>query len=113
LVLAVAHLLLVLSTNVTQAASFAIAGSLHGAICLPDGGGGSLDGQAPPAHDHRDDCCVLCGAVGPIAAVPPALGSATIYPVPSDEADRSYAVPFPSNRFGSLSGSPRAPPDIA
>jgi hypothetical protein len=113
LLLAAAHLLLMLSIGATQAASSSIAHNLDGVICSPRGGAGSADVPGQPAHDHRDDCCVLCTGVGPIAAVPPALDAAAIYPIIGGTTDIAYAAPLLGHLFDGLPGSPRAPPRIA
>jgi hypothetical protein len=113
LVLVSAHLLLVLSTSVTQAALSSIAHGVDGVICLPGGSSGALDGPADPASDHRGDCCVSCAAPGAFAVPTPAFDVALIDLIAVGAADSCYVAQSDCNLIENLPGSPRAPPDIA
>jgi hypothetical protein len=102
-----------LSTSVTQAASFSIAPGVDGVTCLSSGSGGALEPPGQPGHDHHGDCCVLCAAPGAFAVPAPAVDVALSYAIVAGSADGRYVAPSRSNFIGSLPGSPRAPPDIA
>jgi len=112
LTLATAHLLLMLSSSVTQAASFSITPDVNGVICLPSGSG-APELPSQPVHDHRGDCCVLCAAPGPVAVPAPAVDVVLIYAIAASSVDGRYVAPAHCDFIGSLPGSPRAPPDIA
>lgn len=120
LVIAVAHLLLALSVNVTRAATgpaehgIAIQDTqdVGAVLCVP--GGSSVSPEAPgkPAPDHHNDCCTSCAATGPVA-VPAPFPIATVIPVTAGAGVVRYAAPFILDAIDRLPSSPRAPPAIA
>lgn len=117
LVIAVAHLLLALSANVTRAATGPAAhdvGALNAGtmLCLPSGSGGSPEAPAKPAPDHHNDCCTSCTATGPVA-VPAPFPVATAIPVTASAVVIRYAAPFLLDTIDCLPGFARAPPAAA
>jgi hypothetical protein len=117
LILAVAHLLLALSANVTRAASGSAehdvgARKIGTMLCQPSGGSGSPEAPAKPAPDHHNDCCTSCVATGPVA-VPASFPIATAIPVTASLAVVHYAAPFILDTIDCLPGFARAPPAAA
>jgi hypothetical protein len=117
LIIAVAHLLLALSTNVTRAAPGPAAhdvGALNAGtmFCLPSGHGGSPEAPAKPVSDNHNDCCTSCTATGPVAVSAP-FAVATAIPVTASAADIRYAAPFLLDTIDCLPGFARAPPAAA
>lgn len=113
LTLAMAHLLLMLTTSVTQAASFSIVHGVDGVFCLQGGSGGTPETPGQPADHHRSDCCVLCAAPGPVAVPEPVADIASNYAMAAGAVDGCYVAQSDCNLIENLPGSPRAPPDIA